>query len=42
MNGTNEEIGRQILAESGLSIITADNMAQAAHKAVEAAQGGAK
>ena len=42
MNGTNEEIGRKILAESGLSIITADNMAQAAHKAVEAAQGGAK
>ena len=42
MNGTNEEIGRKILAESGLSIIMADNMAQAAHKAVEAAQGGAK
>ena len=42
MNGTNEEIGRKILAESGLSIIMADNMAQAANKAVEAAQGGAK
>ena len=34
--------GPRILAESGLSIIMADNMAQAAHKAVEAAQGGAK
>ena len=40
MNGTNEEIGRRILAESGLPIITAGNMAEAAQKAVEAAHGG--
>lgn len=40
MNGTNEEIGRKILAESGLPIITAGNMSEAAHKAVQAAHGG--
>jgi succinyl-CoA synthetase beta subunit len=36
MKGTNEDIGRKILADSGLPIITADNMAQAAERAVAA------
>jgi succinyl-CoA synthetase beta subunit len=36
MRGTNEEIGRQILKDSGLPIITADNMADAAQKIVAA------
>jgi succinyl-CoA synthetase beta subunit len=39
MKGTNEEIGRKILAESGLPIINADNMASAAEKVVAAAKG---
>ncbi len=39
MKGTNEEIGRKILAESGLPIITANNMAEAAEKVVAAAKG---
>src|SRR5437867_13108652 len=39
MKGTNEELGKKILAESGLPIITADNMAEAAEKAVAAARG---
>jgi len=39
MKGTNEELGRKILAESGLPIITADNMGEAAQKVV-AATGG--
>ncbi|MDQ6618379.1 MAG: ADP-forming succinate--CoA ligase subunit beta [Pseudomonadota bacterium] len=37
MKGTNEELGRKILAESGLPIITANNMAEAAEKVVAAA-----
>ena len=37
MKGTNEELGRKILAESGLPIISANNMAEAAEKAVAAA-----
>ncbi len=37
MKGTNEELGRQILAESGLPIISADNMAEAAERVVTAA-----
>ena len=36
MKGTNEDIGRKILADSGLPIITADNMADAAQKIVAA------
>jgi succinyl-CoA synthetase beta subunit len=36
MKGTNEELGRKILAESGLPIISADNMADAAQKIVAA------
>ena len=39
MKGTNEDIGRKILAESGLPIISAANMAEAAEKAVAAAKG---
>ena len=39
MKGTNEELGRKILAESGLPIISASNMAEAAEKAVAAAKG---
>jgi succinyl-CoA synthetase beta subunit len=36
MNGTNEERGRHMLQESGLPIIAADNMAEAAQKIVAA------
>ena len=39
MKGTNEELGRKILAESGLPIISADNMADAAQKIVAAVGG---
>jgi succinyl-CoA synthetase beta subunit len=38
MKGTNEELGRRILAESGLPIISAANMAEAAEKVVAAAK----
>ncbi len=37
LEGTNVDIGRKILAESGLDIIAAEDMADAARKAVEAA-----
>jgi malate-CoA ligase subunit beta len=37
--GTNVEEGRRILRESGLSIITADTLAEAARKAVDALHG---
>ena len=40
MKGTNEDLGKKILAESGLPIITANNMAEAAEKAVKAAKEG--
>jgi succinyl-CoA synthetase beta subunit len=40
MKGTNEELGRKILADSGLPIISADNMADAAQKIVAAVRGG--
>ena len=36
MKGTNEDIGRKILADSGLPIISADNMGQAAQRVVAA------
>ena len=36
MKGTNEELGRKILKDSGLPIISADNMADAAKKVVAA------
>jgi len=39
MKGTNEDLGRKILAESGLPIITAGNMGEAGQKAVAAVQG---
>ena len=38
MKGTNEELGRKILAESGLPIISANNMAEAAERVVAAAR----
>ena len=36
MKGTNEDIGKQILKDSGLPIIAADTMADAATKIVAA------
>jgi succinyl-CoA synthetase beta subunit len=39
MKGTNEDLGKKILAESGLPIIAANNMSEAAEKVVNAAQG---
>jgi succinyl-CoA synthetase beta subunit len=39
MKGTNEELGRQKLRDSGLPIISADNMADAAQKIVSAVAG---
>ena len=39
LEGTNVELGKKILAESGLKLISADDMADAAHKAVAAAAG---
>jgi succinyl-CoA synthetase beta subunit len=36
MKGTNEDLGKKILAESGLPIISADSMAEAATKIVAA------
>ena len=38
MKGTNEEIGKKLLADSGLPIISADTMAEAATKIVKAVQ----
>jgi len=38
MKGTNEELGRKMLADSGLPIISADTMAEAAQKVVAAAR----
>jgi succinyl-CoA synthetase beta subunit len=39
MKGTNEQLGKQILADSGLPIISADTMAEAAQKVIAAANG---
>lgn len=39
LEGTNVELGKQILAESGLNLITADAMTDAAEKVVAAAAG---
>jgi succinyl-CoA synthetase beta subunit len=39
MKGTNEALGKQILADSGLPIIAADTMAEAAERVVAAARG---
>ncbi len=38
MKGTNEELGRKILAESGLPIISANNMSEAGERVVAAAR----
>ena len=42
MKGTNEELGKKMLAESGLPIISADSMAEAAQKVVAAVNATAK
>jgi len=42
MKGTNEDLGKKILKDSGLPIISADNMAEAARKVVAALKGPAK
>ena len=39
MKGTNEELGKKILRDSGLPIISADNMGEAAEKVVAAVKG---
>jgi succinyl-CoA synthetase beta subunit len=39
MKGTNEDLGKKMIAESGLPIITANNMAEAADKVVAATKG---
>ena len=39
MKGTNEDLGKEILAKSGLPIIVANNMGEAAEKVVAAAKG---
>jgi succinyl-CoA synthetase beta subunit len=39
MKGTNEDLGKQILAQSGLPIITANDMAEAGKQVVAAARG---
>lgn len=39
MEGTNVDVGKKILKESGLAIITADTMADGAEKAIQAASG---
>jgi len=39
MKGTNEDLGKKMLAESGLPIIAADTMEDAARKVVAAANG---
>ncbi len=40
LEGTNVELGKQLLADSGLNLITADGLAEAAQKAVSAAAAG--
>jgi succinyl-CoA synthetase beta subunit len=39
MKGTNEELGRKLLAESGLAVVVVDNMADAAREIVAAVAG---
>jgi succinyl-CoA synthetase beta subunit len=39
MKGTNEDLGKKLLADSGLPIISADTMEEAAQKVVAAANG---
>ena len=40
MKGTNEDLGKQMLADSGLPIIPAESLAEAAERVVEAVQHG--
>ena len=40
LEGTNVELGKKIMANSGLPIISADNLGDAAEKIVEAVRGG--
>ena len=40
LEGTNVDAGKQMLAQSGLDILSADNLADAAEKVVSAAGGG--
>src|SRR5467141_3465111 len=42
LEGTNVALGKGIMAKSGLPIISADNLADAAQKVVAAAEGGSK
>ena len=42
LEGNNAELGRQVLAESGLNIIAATSLTDAAQQAVKAAGGAAK
>jgi succinyl-CoA synthetase beta subunit len=42
LEGTNVDLGKKILAESGLPIISGNNMADAAQKVVAAAKGGSQ
>jgi len=42
LEGTNVDLGKQILAQSGLPIISASNMADAAQQVVSAARGGVR
>ena len=39
MKGTNEVLGRKMIADSGLPIISAETMAEAAERVVQAARG---
>jgi len=39
LQGTNVDLGRKILSESGLNIIAAEKMSDAAEKVVKAAKG---
>ncbi len=41
LEGTNVELGKKMLAESGMNIVSADGMADAAQKIVAAVKGGA-
>jgi succinyl-CoA synthetase beta subunit len=40
LEGTNVELGKQIINDSGLNVIAADNLADAAEKIVKAVKGG--
>ena len=42
LEGTNVEAGKELIANSGLPVITADNLADAAQKVVAAAKTGGR